>query len=178
MRNMLKRLYLETFQTKNKMHVYFYLRGLAPFVERAKSFLRGQFWQMHTIEKASGKEKPVIVQGGLRESVLGVQEYIIPETSLPEFLAMCGITSPHKIGVSSKKALHKFKLSGLRKMIGCKKIPKNVFKQAQDIDVDVVVSGKERCLAGLPSNNMSIHLIGIKGDKYGSTDGEHYHELL
>lgn len=142
------------------MHIYFYLRGITEFVDLTKAFLKSQYWKWHLPDG-----KYMMVQGGLRESVLGVQEYIIPETALPEFLAMMNIQSSNDIGVSDKKMLHKFKLATLRKILGCKKVSKESYEEAEDINPNTVLNNFERGLSEAPLKNVSVHLIGIKEDR-------------
>lgn len=161
------------------MHVYFFLRGMKPFVEETKAFLSSQFWKMKVEDKETGEKRDVLVQGGLRESVLGVQEYILPETALPEFLAMTKTNRNNRIGINKKKNLHKFKLSVVRNVLGASRIPRDVWNKAEKIQTDVIVDGFERGLSAMPKRNVGFHLIGIQKDGYGSPKrSTHKHELL
>jgi len=157
------------------MHVYFYLRGITEFVSLTKAFLKSQYWKWNIIDK-DGKKQQILFQGGLRDSVLGVQEYIIPEGCLSEFLSMMGLKYG-KICISQKVKTHKFKLATLRKILGCKKVPKRYFDEAKNISADVLINDYMRGLSKAPRQNVSVHLIGIKKDQYRKDKTGYYERL-
>jgi len=158
------------------MQLFFYIRGTVQYCETFKVLAQAQFWQWKRIDTKTGKERMILVQGGLRPSVLGCYEYVFPEDCLPTVLAIMGVTSSGDIGVSREIRKYKFKLAVLRKIIGCKKIPKKIFKEAAKIPVSVVLSDSKRGLSHL-KNLVSVHVIGIKKDEEGLMN-EYHQELL
>ena len=148
------------------MHLQFILRGLPEQVNLWRCLAQGQFFKWRRINKETMKEEIILVQGGLRESVLGTWEYIFPETALPSVLSIMGLGEAG-LGVSEKRYRAGFKLGILRKLIGLKKIPKKMFEEAKKIPPSIVFDGSERGLSDLNGAKVSVHIIGIKKDVYG-----------
>jgi len=149
------------------MHLQFYLRGLPEQVNLWRCLAQGQFFKWRRINKEIMKEEVVLVQGGLRESVLGTWEWIFPKEALAEVLSIMGIKDSKNMSVSDRKFSLGLKMGVLRRMIGLKKIPKKAFKEAATIEPSVTLNGRERGLSGLTGAKVSVHLIGIKHDKVG-----------
>lgn len=155
------------------MHLYFYLRGNYPQVEIFKTMAQGLFWQWPRIDMKTGKEKVILVQGALRPSVIGTWEYVFPEQCLPEVLAVLGVTSSEDLGVSRGRKMAKARLATLRRIIGCKKIPKKIFEQAAKCPTSIKLDGSTRGLSHLKFPGVTPHVIGYKEDV---TD-EFFHDI-
>lgn len=145
------------------MHLYFYLRGIKNQVELFKIFAQNQFFKFRRTDLETGEVREELVQGALRESVLGAYEYVFPREALPEVLAMFGITSntsyPH-LRLSEAKHV------ALRGIFGAKKIPVKALKQAKDIPSTISINGFERALGDCKVGGVAVHPIGIKEDEY------------
>jgi len=149
------------------MHLQFFLRGLPEQVNLWRCLAQGQFFKWRRINKETMKEEIVLVQGGLRESVIGTWEWIFPKEALAEVLSIIGIKDSKRMGVSDRKFSLGLKLGVLRMMIGLKKIPKKAFKEAKLIPPSIMMGDRERGLSDLTGAKVSVHLIGIKDDKVG-----------
>lgn len=148
------------------MHLYFYVRGINANVEENKKFLEHQYFKLRYTDP-DGNERTQAVQGMLRQSVLGVWEYVFPKEALPEVLGFMGYT-PGKIGVSYtglKRKKFEARLAVLRGILGAKKIPKDVKNKVQEFKQPVPVAGYERVLPVMPKEGVSYHIIGIKEDR-------------
>ena len=145
------------------MHLQFYLRGLPEQVNLWKALAQGQFFKWRRFNKDTKEEEMVLVQGGLRDSVLGTYEYIFPEEALPTVLSIMN-QKWGGIGISENKIKSKLKLGVLRKIIGLKKIPKKAYDEAAKIPPSITFGDSERGLSDLSGAKVSIHIIGIKKD--------------
>lgn len=148
------------------MHILFYLRGAYHQVEVWKTHAQAQFWQwnrINLIKKKKGKkaEESIIVQGALRPSMMGAWEYVIPEECLAECLAIMGIG---RLVDSEIGFISKVKLATIRKMLGCKKIPKEIIEKAKKIPPSISLKNSMRGLHHLMIPGVTIHFIGIKED--------------
>ena len=126
------------------MHLYIATRGVKHMRDIFVTTMQSQFfpWKRRNIK--TGEEDTVNVQGALRPVELW--EYVFPEESLPEVLAMLEIHDRdpgfYSLGAATMKML--------RKAIGCKPIPRIPDAKKQNI-VSIV--------------GMGIHPIGIKTDE-------------
>lgn len=159
------------------MHLQFYLRGLPQHVELWKALTQGQFFKWRRILKETNEEEIILVQGGLRDSVLGTYEYIFPKEALATVLAIFGKVDPKDIGAELTIG-RGMKLGVLRKLTGTKKIPKRIWEKAKDIPKSIVINDAERGLS-YPGGaaKVSVHIIGIKEDVTGDmlqADGKTY----
>ena len=150
------------------MHLQFYLRGLPEQIGLWKALAQGQFFKWRRINKETKEAEMVLVQGGLRDSVLGTYEYIFPKESLATVLNIMGFTK-EKIGVNCfmKDWKGEARLAVLRKIIGLKKIPKKVLKEAANIKSSIVINESERGLSDFAGAMVTVHIIGIKDDPMG-----------
>jgi len=115
----------------------------------------------------------------LRQSVLGVWEYVFTKEALPEVLGIIGYKG--NMGVSYtglKKKSFEARLAVLRKILGAKKILKEIIEKAESHLNPVPVSGYERVLPVLPKEGVSFHVIGIKEDRIKTgNDGLTYERI-
>ena len=159
------------------MHLYFFLRGNLPCVEMFKTLAQGQYWQWKRTNIETNKEETILVQGVLRPSVFGSYEYVFPEESLPEVLSILGYLGEGIPALDYDTAFKQFlgrrKMSILRKIFGCKAIPKKVFEVAKLIPHSIKLEGGTRGLSHLKIPGVAVHVIGIKEDKRG----EFFHDL-
>ncbi len=144
------------------MHLQIYIRGVYSQVELFKSMAQNVFFKWRRTSLKTGKEEIILVQMGLRPSLLGSFELIFPETALAEALAMMGLAE------DNPTAKHKIKLLVLRKLIGLKKIPKAIWKEAEKLPESIVIKNSERGLGHLKVPGVWIHAIGIKKDEVRS----------
>ena len=147
------------------MHLYLYVRGLPQWVGMWEAFAQSQFYKWRRIDTRTGQEQLSLVQGALRKSVLGTYEYVFPKEALPTILAIIGVCEGDMSVEPTLK--NKINLIALRKMIGCKKIPSSVFKEAGKIVTSLILNDSERGLTDFRQIKVSPHLIGIKDDKMG-----------
>lgn len=138
------------------MHLQLYIRGVCPQVELWKSMMQNNFFKWRRTNIKTGKEQIILVQGGLRPSVLGTYEFIFPREALPEVLGILGCT---------EYSIKKIKLAFLRRIIGLKKIPKSVFQKAKECPTSVIINNSERGLSSIIVPGIWVHIIGIKEDK-------------
>ena len=144
------------------MHLFIFFRGVNHYITLYKSLVESQFWKWKRINLETGKEEVSLVQGALRESFFGCYEYIFPEEALPEVLAVFGITKKQGYGV---------RFNTIRKMFGLKKVPKEIWEQAEKINPDVLLDDYQRGLTGVRVPGCGMNLIGIKYDKKGEIYG-------
>ena len=100
------------------MHLDFITRGVQHQVDLFKTFMQAQMFDWKRTNLATGKEEVSGVQGALRP--IQLWEYVFPEESLGEVLAMLGIQD---FDLPEKK-YPPVKMAMLRKMLGCEKLPK------------------------------------------------------
>lgn len=146
------------------MHLYLFARGKFEQVEQWKAHAQAAYWKWRRINKETGKEETTLVQGALRPSVFGAYEYVFPREALAEVCSFFGITKNTSYGF--KKLGLNARHFGLRKMFGCKKIPKNILEKAQLIPDSFSTEEFERAVANCKIPGVSIHVIGIKEDDY------------
>ena len=147
------------------MHLVLYVRGLYPQVKLWESMAQGLHWKWRRVNKETGEEKIILVQGGLRPSMMGSYEYIFPKEALPEVLKVFGIGKGQPI--SKGKVKGNFKVGVLRKILGVKKIPASVFEEAETYSESIVIEGTERGLSHVIIPGVAVHAIGIKEDVFG-----------
>lgn len=160
------------------MHLYLFVRGKFEQVELWKSHAQAAYWKWRRINKETGKEGMTLVQGAVRPSVLGAYEYIFPKEALAEVCAFFGIperNSPYGFGKLGLYTRH----FSLRKIFGCKKIPEDILDKAKETASTFSTEEFERGVSNCIIPGVSVHVIGIKEDGYGSVGNEIYeHELL
>ncbi len=148
------------------MHLQLYVRGLCPQVELWKSMMQNHFFKWRRTNIKTGKEEITLVQGGLRNSVLGTYEFTFPEESLPDVLSLIGSTSKEKIGIGVQNSfMNRTRLATLRKLCNVKKIPKSAFEKAKKLKSSVYFNDSERGFSDVIIPGTSVHPIGIKKDK-------------
>jgi len=101
------------------------------------------------------------VQGALRPTLFGAYEYVFPREALPDVLAILGIID--RTDAFQRKG---FRVACLRKVFECKKIPDEIFKQAQKINPIMIINGSNRALSTCVVGGVATHIIGIKEDKH------------
>ena len=148
------------------MHLQFYLRGLPQEMMLWKAMAQSQFFYWRRKNIKTGKDENILIQAGLRDSVLGTYEYIFPKEALSTVLALMGKTDPKKIGCEYTIG-RGFKLAFLRKITGTRKIPKKYYKAAKKIPVTIEFLNSERGLSHLRYAHVSVTIIGYKDDKMG-----------
>lgn len=138
------------------MHLYFTTRGVKHFRDLFVTMMQSQMFPWKRKNLKTGKEEWTNVQGALRP--IELWEYVFPEESLPEVLAMLNIYSGkeashnvdwrNKLGIKKANAMANF----LRKAVGAKKIP------------NIKAVEKNRFVS---MEAMALHPIGIKKDARG-----------
>ena len=145
------------------MHLYLFARGKFEQVELWKVHAQTAYWKWRRINKKTGKEELIIVQGGLRPSVLGAYEYIFPKEALAEVCSFFGIVNNEQYGFGTINLYARH--FALRKIFGCKKIPKDILKKSEKIPPTFTTEQFERGGSNCIIPGVSIHVIGIKDDK-------------
>jgi len=148
------------------MHLVFYLRGVPQEVMLWEAMAQSQFFMWRRKNIKTGEDDNILVQAGLRKSVLGTYEYTFPKESLSTVLAMMGRTDRKAIGCTRSLGIL-FKLSVLRRITGTRIIPKKYFEEAKNIPVSIELENSERGLSHLKYGKASLHIIGIKDDEVG-----------
>lgn len=157
------------------MHLYFYVRGKFSQVEEWKCLAQGAFWKFRRINQETEKEEIKLVQGALRPSVLGAYEYVFPKEALAEVCSFFGITSNEQYGFN-KIGLYTRHFC-LRRVFGCKKLPKETLKKAAKIPASFDLKGFERGCPDCSVPGVAIHVIGIKEDEE-RVIGNYFQEAL
>lgn len=157
------------------MHLYLYARGKFEQIELWKSLAQSAFWKWRRINNKTGKEEIILVQGALRPSVLGAFEYIFPREALTEVCSFFGITNNESYGFG-KIGLYTRHFC-MRKVFGCKKIPKDILNKAKDIPPTFSTEEFERGGSNCVIPGVAIHAIGIKADAEMIL-GDHTQEAL
>lgn len=160
------------------MHLYLNPRGKFEQVELWKVHAQAAYWKFRRWNNKTNKAaETILVQGALRPSVLGAYEYIFPEEALTEVCSFFGIynnmscaTGFGKIGLHSRQF-------AMRKIFGCKKIPKKILAKAQKMPDTFSTKEFERGCSNCIIKGVSLHVIGIKEDKEGIM-GDYTQELL
>lgn len=153
------------------MHLQLYARGIINQVRLWESVMQNHYFKWRRINLKTNKEEVVLVQGGLRPSVLGTYEYIFPEEALPDVLNILQITDRQNLGKgidpNKLNLMHKSRLAVLRKICGVKKIPESAFKKARELPKSIYFKDQERGLSHSWIPGVAVHLIGFKKDRRG-----------
>lgn len=157
------------------MHLYFFIRGKFELVELWKAHAQVAYWKFRRINNKTGKEEIKILQGALRPSVLGAYEYVFPKEALAEVCSFFEIVANEQYGFGTI-GLHTRHFA-LRKIFGCKKIPKKILKEAKEIPNTFTTEEFERGANDCVIPGVVIHVIGIKEDKVGVM-GDYTQELV
>jgi len=150
------------------MHVQVMVRGICPLVEMWKNAIQNQYFAWKRTNLRTGKEQNFLVQAGLRPSVMGTYEIIIPANALPTLLSMMKLDEKN-IG-ATPTFMNKMRMRWLRRLCGVKKIPKKVWKEVAKIPHSIILTNSERGLSHVAVQGVAVHLIGYKKDKYGEMD--------
>jgi hypothetical protein len=157
------------------MHLYLFARGKFEQVELWKCHAQCAYWKFRRIDQKTGKEVMKLVQGSLRPSVLGAYEYVFPKEALAEVCSFFGITRNESYGFGRLGlSLRHF---ALRKIFGCKKIPKKILEKAEKMPNTFTTAEFERGGANAIIPGVALHVIGIKDDEMGIIQ-DHYQERL
>ena len=157
------------------MHLYLFARGKYEQVELWKAHAQTSYWKFRRINNKNGKEEIILVQGALRPSVLGAQEFVFPKEALAEVCSFFGIRGNEQYGFNGIGLYTRH--FALRKIFGCKKIPKDILKKAENIPSSFTTAEFERASADCIIPGVSIHVIGIKEDAVGEM-GDYTQEFL
>jgi len=158
------------------MHLYLFARGKFEQIELWKAHAQCAYWKWRRFNTKTKKEDIIIVQGGLRPSVLGAYEYVFPKEALAEVCSFFGITRNESYGFDALGLnLRHF---ALRKIFGCQKIPKKILEEAQKIPPTYTTAEFERGGSNARIPGVSIHVIGIKRDKEDMKMGDYIQEAL
>jgi len=148
------------------MHLVFHLSGVPQQATFWKAMAQNQFFKWRRINLKTNKEEIILIQAGLRDSVLGTLEFTFPKEALPTVLCIMDLKEG-MLGVQpSFKS--KARVAVLRRILGLKKIPKKAFKEAEELNSSIMFDDLERGLSDLQAARVSIHPIGIKADKRGT----------
>ena len=145
------------------MHLYFFVRGKFEQVELWKSLVQTAFWKWRRKNLKTGKEEITLVQGALRPSVLGAYEYIFPKEALAEVCSFLGIKKNELYGFG--RIGRSLRHLALRKIFGCRKIPKDILEKAEKIPNTFTTEEFERGVSNCIIDGVPIHVIGIKDDE-------------
>ncbi len=145
------------------MHLQIIVRGLVPQVRLFESIAQGQYFKWRRTNIETGEEEIVLVQGGLRQSVLGTYEYIFPKEALSEVLGMFGFYKADEKRSFDNDFMTKARLATLRKLCGVKKVPKKAFVM-EDGKTSVYFKETERGFSQCDVPGVTAHLIGYKED--------------
>ena len=146
------------------MHLYLYVRGKFEQIELWKSLVQSAFWKWRRINNKTGKEEIILVQGGLRPSVLGAYEYIFPKEALAEVCSFLGIRTNPPMDYNYLGMFKKFREFSMRRIFGARKIKKEILKKADLIPLSFSTEQFERCFGNCIIPGVSLHPIGIKDD--------------
>ena len=152
------------------MHLVFYLRGLPQHVSLWKAMAQNQFFKWRRINLKTKKEEIILIQGGLRDSVMGTMEFTFPEEALPTVLCIMGLKEGNL--QVEKSIMSKARVMVLRRILGLRKIPKKAFKEAEKLDASIMFDDLERGLSNFSAARVAIHVLGIKKDKRGDMINE------
>ena len=157
------------------MHLYFFVRGKFEQVEQWKCLAQAAFWKLRRINNKTKEEETIMVQGALRPSIFGAFEYVFPKEALAEVCSFFGITKNTSYGFGRMGlSMRHF---AMRRIFGCKKIPKKILKKAKKIPTTFSTEEFERGANDCRIPGIGLHVIGIKKDKMGEMAGYTY-ELL
>lgn len=146
----------------NKMHLFFYLRGIEPHISIFKSFISTQFFKWRRKNLTTGEIEEHLVQGSLRPSFLGAWEYVFPEEALADIIS---IFARNERDIGAEKTLKNIiRNYGLKKIFGLEDIPHEIWEKAKTIPDLIYVNSTERGFANSFSKNVTLHILGIKKD--------------
>lgn len=151
------------------MHLFFFLRGKFEQVEQWKCLAQGAFWKWRRINLKTNQEETILVQGALRPSVFGAYEYIFPKEALAEVCSFFGITKNEQYGFNGL-ALYARHFC-LRKIFGCRKIPKSILYKSKTIPPTFSTEEFERGCGNCVVGGVPVHVIGIKDDAIINMNG-------
>jgi len=151
------------------MHLYLFVRGKFEQVELWKAHAQTSYWKFRRINNKTKKTEEILVQGALRPSVLGAYEFVFPKEALAEVCSFFGIKSNKQYGFGRLGLT--LRHAALRKIFGCKKIPKKILKEAGEIPPTFSTEEFERGCANCIIPGIGVHVIGIKDDKIGEMAG-------
>ena len=157
------------------MHLYFIPRGKFEQVELWKVHAQTSYWKFRRYNNKTESQEEVLVQGALRPSVLGVYEFVFPKEALAEVCSFFGITANEQYGFGTI-GLHTRHFC-LRKIFGCRKIPKDILEKSKKIPSTFSTKEFERGVSNCIIPGVAIHTIGIKDDEFGII-GDYTQELL
>jgi hypothetical protein len=103
---------------------------------------------------------------GVRQTVLGAYEFIIPEDCLATCLSIMGIADEDNDQADRAAFGDSMRMLALRKIFRCKKIPKEIYAEAKTIPHSVEIVGSKRGLSHLITPGVALHVIGIKEDDH------------
>lgn len=157
------------------MHLYLYPRGKFEQIELWKTHAQSSYWKFRRTNNKTEKEEIILVQGALRPSVLGAMEFVFPKEALAEVCSFFGIKKNESYGFN-KIGLYTRHFS-MRRIFGCKKIPKKILKEAEQIPDSFSTEEFERASANCIIPGIGLHVIGIKDDVMGVM-GDYTQEML
>jgi len=157
------------------MQMYLWPRGKFEQVELWKAHAQSAYWKFRRINNEAGEEETILVQGALRQSVLGAYEYVFPKEALAEVCSFFGITKNTSYGFG-KLGLETRHFT-MRKIFGAKKIPKKILEKAKGIPPSFSTEEFERASANCIIPGVAVHVIGIKNDVIGEM-GNYTQEML
>lgn len=157
--------------------MYFFVRGKFEQVELWKAHAQTAYWKWRRTNLDTGEEELTLIQGALRPSVLGAYEYIFPKEALKEVCAFFGINKEHLNGSGLSKIGINIRHLALRKIFGCKKIPKKIIEEAKQIPDNFSTKEFERGGHDCKVPGVCLHVIGIKGDTMIDLNGYHQEGL-
>jgi hypothetical protein len=134
-----------------------------------KTHAQAFYWKYRRFNLKEGKSELKLVQGGLRPSVLGAYEYVFPKEALAEVCNVFGITQNQQYGFG-KIGLYTRHFC-LRKIFGCRKIPKDILEKSKLIPPTFSTEEFERGVMNCILPGVAIHTIGIKDDPVGELGG-------
>lgn len=168
------------------MELYFFLRGIRHQIEMFETFMQTQMWPWVRKDVKTGKEFLTMFQGAYRDAG-PFKCYVFPEPCLPEVLDMLGIVDQSQTWFTKKPGKQKGSfMSGYaikpyqvaaRKILKCKKIPKNIIADPAYPKISLFTTdedGKQRIqpYRYIEHRGVNIIPIGIRKDVYGQTTDE------
>lgn len=162
------------------MHLDLFLRGKVEFVNLWESHVQAQYFKFRRTNIKTGEKEEKIVQMGLRKGIFGSYELVFPREALPEVLAMLGARNITASFSKPKSLFYKAGKNFLPLLFGDKRIPKKIWEEAEQLKnkSSMVIDGRERAMSDCRTPGTTVHIIGIKQDRFGTVDGVYYHELL
>ena len=137
------------------MHLVFNIRGVPQQKALWVAMAQNLFFKWRRTNMETNEEVITLVQGGLRDSILGTMEFTFPEEALPTVLSIMGIKEGDLNVIPSWKM--SMKTAVFRKMLGLKKIPHKAFVEAESIPPSIMFDDLERGFSDLSSVHMTLH---------------------